>query len=146
MYNERVGQIAAVIVFVGFNVTFFVQFIAGAKGMPRRYASYPEEFTSYHRVSTIGAYILGLGLFTVAYNWIDALRHGKKAPANPWGANTLEWHCASPPPHDNFAVAPEVDDPYHLGGWEYDPKIEGWVQRHEPNESAPAPGARPVTH
>jgi cytochrome c oxidase subunit 1 len=146
MYNERLGQIAAVIVFIGFNVTFFVQFIAGSKGMPRRYASYPEEFEVYHRVSTIGAYILGIGLFTVAYNWLDSLRHGKKAPTNPWGGNTLEWHCASPPPHDNFAIAPVADDPYHMGAWEYDPKIEGWVRRPESTESAPGHGTRPVTH
>jgi cytochrome c oxidase subunit 1 len=123
MYDERLGQIAAVVVFVGFNLTFFPQFIMGTRGMPRRYASYPTVqkdreghemkdaagqpvptmFVSGHRISTIGAYTMGLGLVLVGVNWMQSLRRGKQAPPNPWGANTLEWRTASPPPHDNFA-------------------------------------------
>ncbi len=126
MYNERVGQFASVLMFIGFNLTFFVQFIAGAHGMPRRYASYLPGFQPYHIVSTIGAYILGLSLFIVLYNWVAALINGPKAPANPWGSNTLEWRTTSPPPHDNFTTTPEAGDPYDMGRWEYNPSDKGW--------------------
>jgi cytochrome c oxidase subunit 1 len=114
-------------VFVGFNLTFFPQFIAGARGMPRRYGSYPDQYQIFHVLSSIGAYTMATGLVMVAFNWISSLRHGRKAPANPWGANTLEWYTASPPPHDNFKVQPEVTDPYDLEDWTYDPNIGGWV-------------------
>ena len=126
MYNERLGQFTAVLMFIGFNLTFFVQFVAGAQGMPRRYASYLPEFQAYHVISTIGAYILGLSLFIVLYNWVTALISGPKAPANPWGSNTLEWRTTSPPPHDNFAETPEAGDPYDMHRWEYDPSDRGW--------------------
>jgi cytochrome c oxidase subunit 1 len=127
MYNENLGRIAAVVVFVGFNLTFFPQFIAGTRGMPRRYGSYPEQYQIFHVLSSIGAYTMATGLVMVAFNWLGSLRHGRKAPANPWGANTLEWYTASPPPHDNYKVQPEVTDPYDLEDWTYDPKIGGWV-------------------
>ncbi len=127
MYNETVGVIASIIVFVGFNTAFFPQFIAGSLGMPRRYASYPIQFVGYHRASTIGAYTMGLGLVLVGLNWAHALLRGKKAPSNPWGSNTLEWRTPSPPPHDNFPDAPVANDPYDLHGWEYDKATENWV-------------------
>ncbi|MDP9173047.1 MAG: cbb3-type cytochrome c oxidase subunit I [Planctomycetota bacterium] len=149
MYNENVGRFAAILLFVGFNVTFFPQFIMGSHGAPRRWATYPPEFQLYHRMSTVGAYMMAISLVTVAFNWINALRNGRKAPANPWGGNSLEWHCASPPPHDNFAISPTADDPYHLGAWEYDKSIDGWVPRtHEPEPQTTAPMGRtkPVTH
>jgi cytochrome c oxidase subunit 1 len=155
MVNETVGAVAAVLVFVGFNLTFFVQFLAGTKGMPRRYASYPVhansmrlwdvltfhtdgkvvDFQLYHQISTVGAFVLGMGLFLVLFNWLHSLRWGKIAPANPWGANTLEWRTPSPPPHDNFAVTPEADDPYDLRPWRYEAGIGGWVR----DESAMRP-------
>jgi cytochrome c oxidase subunit 1 len=127
MYNEKWGQIAAVIVFIGFNLTFFPQFIAGTRGMPRRYGSYPAQFQKFHVMSSLGAYTMATGLVMVGLNWMGSLRNGRKAPANPWGANTLEWYTASPPPHDNFKVQPEVTDPYDLEDWTYDPRIGGWV-------------------
>ena len=127
MYSERFALIAFVFVFVGFNLTFFPQFIAGSQGMPRRYASYPAQFTDYHRASTIGAYIMATGLVLVGLNWIHALRRGKKAPANPWGSNTLEWRSASPPPHDNFKETLVADDPYNLFGWKEDVAAGEWV-------------------
>ncbi|HEX2973655.1 MAG TPA: cbb3-type cytochrome c oxidase subunit I [Tepidisphaeraceae bacterium] len=140
MYSERWGRIAAVMVFIGFNLTFFVQFVAGSLGMPRRYASYPAKFQIYHEVSTIGAYVLALGLVMVALNWIHSLLHGRKAPPNPWGANTLEWRTGSPPPHDNFKVQPAADDPYDVNQWTYDPASDGWVRKQEkPSETRTIP-------
>ncbi len=112
MYNERVGQIAAILVFLSFNLTFFPQFILGNKGMPRRYANYLPKFETLHQVSTIGAFTLGASLLLVTGNLVSSLYTGRKAPANPWGGGTLEWACASPPPHDNFSTPPVVGDPY----------------------------------
>ena len=120
MYSEPVAKIAWTLIFVGFNLTFFVQFIAGSQGMPRRYADFLPEYAIYHQISSIGSYVLALGLFTVLFNWVHSLWAGKPAPQNPWGANTLEWHTSSPPPHDNFKQDPPVSDPYELGGWDYD--------------------------
>jgi cytochrome c oxidase subunit 1 len=80
MYNERLGQIAAVIVFAGFNLTFFVQFVAGAQGMPRRYATYEEQYHIYHIISTVGSWVLGVGLVMVLFNWVTSLKTGKIAP------------------------------------------------------------------
>jgi cytochrome c oxidase subunit 1 len=134
MYNEKVGITAAIIVFVGFNWTFFIQFIAGSQGMPRRYASYPEKYQTYHQISTLGAYVLGIGLVMVLLNWLHSLLYGRKAPANPWGANTLEWHCSSPPPTENFAKTPVAGDPYSFKHWQYDEKLEGYVHDGLPEE------------
>jgi cytochrome c oxidase subunit 1 len=117
MYNEKQARIMAVWVFVGFNLTFFPQFIAGTHGMPRRYASYPDGYQIYHVLSSIGAYTMGLGLLAVLWNWIDGLRNGTPATTNPWGGNTLEWLTTSPPPHDNFAETPEAADPYEMERW-----------------------------
>jgi cytochrome c oxidase subunit 1 len=125
--NEKWAKVAFVFVFIGFNLTFFPQFIAGTKGAPRRYASYPVQFVSYHRASTLGAYTMGFGLVLVGLNWTHGLRRGRKAPANPWGSNTLEWRSPSPPPWDNFVVQPVADDPYDLSGWRYVSPEEGWV-------------------
>lgn len=117
MYSEKVGTIGAVLVFIGFNVTFFVQFIMGSQGMPRRYYSYLEQFQTLHMVSTIGSYILGFGFFVVLLNWIHSLARGKKAPVNPFHATTLEWtHTQSPPIAHNFAVQPICQhEPYEYG-------------------------------
>ncbi|MGN6627572.1 MAG: cytochrome c oxidase subunit I [Tepidisphaeraceae bacterium] len=128
MYHERTGQILAIVVYLGFNLAFFPQFIAGTHGMPRRYASYPEQYQIYHVLSSLGAYTMGLGLLGVLFNWLGGMKNGAPAAANPWGGNTLEWECASPPPHDNFAVAPTAGDPYEMGRWkqvsEYDWQID----------------------
>ena len=148
MYDERVGRIAVLLVFIGFNVTFLPQFVMGLHGMPRRIASYrmyetdgegqvlkdahgkpvKSMFLSRHRESTIGSYLMGAGLFLVLGNWLHSLRSGKKAPDNPWGANTLEWQTTSPPPYDNFATEPVVGDPYDMHAWVYDPVTEGWIK------------------
>ncbi len=134
MYNEAVGRFASILVFIGFNATFLPQFVMGAKGMPRRYYDYPPEFASYHLISTLGAYLIGAGLLLVAVNLISAIKRGKPAPVNPWGAATLEWTCSSPPPHHNFDDTPTVGDPYDFSHLIYDPAIEGYVER-EPGET-----------
>jgi cytochrome c oxidase subunit I len=127
MYSERWALVGFIVIFVGFNLAFFPQFIAGTQGMPRRYAYYLPQFVSYHRASTIGAYTMATGLILVALNWIHSLRRGRKAPDNPWGANTLEWRTSSPPPHDNFKVQPVADDPYNLGGWVENKETGEWT-------------------
>ena len=132
MYSERWGRIAWTLIFIGFNITFFVQYVAGAKGMPRRYATYPEKYTGYHRHSTAGSYILAAGLILVAANWVHSLRRGRQAPPNPWGGNSLEWHTPSPPPHDNFAVRPEAGDPYDFSGWKESADGAAWLRAHQP--------------
>ena len=137
MYNENFGRIAAIVVFIGFNLTFFVQFIAGSQGMPRRYASYPEKYQVYHVISTIGAFTMGLGLVLVLINWVQSLLSGKPAPANPWGGNTLEWQTSSPPPHDNFTVTPTVEDPYDMHRWKYVNEDVGWVLEQDQTAQQP---------
>jgi cytochrome c oxidase subunit 1 len=128
MYSEKGGVAASLLALFGFNLTFFPQFMLGSQGMPRRYYDYLPEFQGYHMWSTIGAYVLLLGLIGVALNLIHSMLKGQKAPANPWGANTLEWHCASPPPHHNFEVQPSVGDPYHIEDLIYDPETKGYYR------------------
>jgi len=144
MTNQTWGNIGAITLLIGFNLTFFIQFIAGAKGMPRRYATYPPEFHWYHVVSTIGAYVMTVGLFTMASNLLHALLKGERAPANPWGANTLDWHCPSPPPHDNFPVEPVAGDPYDMRSWTWDQASEQWVLVEE--RAKTVTGTEPTTH
>jgi cytochrome c oxidase subunit I len=108
MYEEVPAQIAFWLIIIGFNVTFFPQFILGAQGMPRRYWSYLPEFTFLNRVSTVGSWMIGLGFLYSAVYFFQALRKGAPAPANPWNGLTLEWRAASPPVTENFAETPVV--------------------------------------
>ena len=114
MYPEGWGRFSALVIFIGFNLTFFPQFVLGYLGMPRRYHAYPEEFQVLNVMSTAGASILGVGyLIPLAY-MIWSMRYGKIAPANPWGAKGLEWETESPPPKHNFEHIPEVtEEAYH---------------------------------
>ena len=109
MYNETLGKIAAGLIFVGFNLTFFPQLVLGSRGMPRRYANYLDRFTDLHQLSTVGSWVLGAGLFLVLGYALWSLAYGEKAPQNPWGAATLEWTnvAAIPDPH-NFSRTPLV--------------------------------------
>jgi cytochrome c oxidase subunit I len=129
IYNERRGRLGAVVVFIGLNLTFFPQFILGSRGMPRRYYNYLPEFEGLHRLSTVGAFVLGAGFLFTAFNFWRALRSGKRAPDNPWGGLTLEWKTTSPPPHDNFKTEQRVTaGPYD--GYEnlvYDPQLGGYT-------------------
>jgi cytochrome c oxidase subunit 1 len=108
MYSEFWAKIAAMIIFIGFNLTFFPQFILGYLGMPRRYASYPEEMQVLNIFSTAGASVLGFGLTMPLLYLIHSLIWGKDAPANPWMLPGLEWRTASPPPTENFEETPIV--------------------------------------
>jgi cytochrome c oxidase subunit I len=122
MYAEGPAKINAVIVFIGFNLTFFPQFIVGFMGMPRRYHYYyfAPEYQPYHIMSSAGASVLALGLLIPAIYFIHSLKYGKKAPANPWGAHGLEWECPSPPPTTNFIETPIVLDEVY----DFDPASE----------------------
>lgn len=108
MYSEKAAQWGVSMVIAGFNITFFPQFILGAQGMPRRYWSYLPEYTFYNQVSTIGSWLLAVGFLWTAIYLGKAMVSGPKAEANPWEANGLEWHTASPPPHENFLETPTV--------------------------------------
>jgi cytochrome c oxidase subunit I len=119
MYPENLGRIAAFIIFLGFNLTFFPQFILGYLGMPRRYHSYPEEFQVLNVMSTAGASILGIGYLLPMIYLLWSLRYGEPASDNPWNATGLEWQTPSPPPRDNFEHTPVVTTgPYHYPGRE----------------------------
>ena len=134
-YDERLARIAAVMVFVAFNLTFFVQFVAGSKGMPRRSFNYLPEFKIYNQISTAGSYLLGVAFLLMAVYLVQSLISGKPAPANPWGGATLEWQTASPPPTENFEHSPEAGDPYDLEAWVWDEGIQGFVKRGAPPAS-----------
>jgi len=129
MYSEFWGRLVCVIIFIGFNITFFTQFVMGSQGMPRRYYDYISRFTIYHQISTAGAYMLAAGFVIMAVYLAASLARGRRAPANPWGGATLEWACASPPPHDNFASQPAAPDPYDFTGMEYDANTGEWERR-----------------
>ena len=116
MYPERWGMVSAVLVFVGFNLTFVPQFLLGNAGMPRRYYTYPARYHVLNVMSTLGAYLLALALLITLAYLIASLKWGKRAPANPWGSRGFEWRTTSPPPEHNFDVP---FDPA-LGPYAYD--------------------------
>jgi cytochrome c oxidase subunit 1 len=107
-YPEVLARLAALIIFLGFNLTFFPQFILGYLGMPRRYHVYPPEFQVLNVMSTAGASILAVGYVLPLIYLIWSLRYSPLAGMNPWEARGLEWQTASPPPTDNFEVTPVV--------------------------------------
>jgi cytochrome c oxidase subunit I len=118
MYPELLAKSAALAVFLGFNLTFFPQFILGYLGMPRRYPVYAPEFQVLNVLSTAGASILAVGYLLPLGYLLWSLRYGRIAGPNPWGATGLEWTTTSPPPPENFKITPLVtDEPY-----KYDPQ------------------------
>ena len=125
MYPETWARFAAVLMYFGFNFTFFPQFIMGWAGMPRRYGSYPPEFQIYHVLSSAGAVVLAAAyLMPLGYlTW--SLRWGRRAGDNPWGATGLEWQTSSPPPTHNFDKLPTVE----RAPYDYHP--EGYVETGE---------------
>ncbi|WP_417379633.1 cytochrome c oxidase subunit I [Gimesia sp.] len=127
MFSEFWGRIACLGVFLGFNLTFFPQFLLGTRGMPRRYYTYLPEFQNLHIMSTCGAYLLGLSSALMAATLIYSVYRGKLAPANPWGGASLEWQCSSPPPHNNFDHPPLAGDPYVMESVVYNEEIGGYV-------------------
>ncbi len=117
MHDEFKAKVGFWFVFVGFNTTFFPQFIMGSRGMPRRYYDYLPQYEPFHKASTIGAFILATGLFITAYTLLEALWAGKKAPRNPWGSAGYEWMTDTPPVLANFKTPPIITRgpyDYHL--------------------------------
>ena len=113
LYPEYLARIAAIVLFVGFNLTFFPQFILGFLGMPRRYHNYPPEYQVLNVMSTAGASILALGYLLPMVYLTWSMRYGKVASKNPWPATGLEWTTNSPPLTENFHETPVVDwEPY----------------------------------
>lgn len=114
MYNNKIANIGWATTFIGFNVLYFPLFIIGLQGMPRRYFDYLPQFHNGHFVSSIGGFILFIGLIIVIANLVKAARKGEKAPANPWNSVSLEWQIPSPPPLENFDEIPTItDEPYN---------------------------------
>ena len=134
MYRMGWGQLSALIVFIGFNLTYFPQFIIGSRGMPRRYFDYTRllernpEFEFYQILSTVGGFIFVGGLLFVAVNLLLSLFRGPKAPDNPWGAATLEWQCSSPPKHENVVATGPIGDCYDYHDLKYDDQTRGYVK------------------
>ena len=126
MYSETLGRLSAGLVFVGFHLTFVPQFLVGVAGMPRRYATYAPAFQTQNRLSTVGAFVLALGLWMALWGLVASLRRGRRAPPNPWGAASLEWTARSPPAHDNFSVTPRGNKPYDFSGLRFVSQEEGW--------------------
>jgi cytochrome c oxidase subunit 1 len=121
MYPEPPAKLAALITFIGFNLTFFPQFILGYLGMPRRYWAYPPEFQVLNVLSTAGASILAVGFILPLLYFAWSLKFGEPAGDNPWQAAGLEWETSSPPPTNNFDKPPVVTkEPYHYGDEEAD--------------------------
>jgi cytochrome c oxidase subunit 1 len=113
MYPEFWGKVAAIIIFVGFNLTFFPQFVLGYQGMPRRYHEYAPEYQVLNVMSSAGASILGLGYLLPFFYLLWSLKYAKEAGRNPWGSTGLEWTTPSPPPTENYPVTPVVNsEPY----------------------------------
>jgi cytochrome c oxidase subunit 1 len=120
MYSEFWGRVAAILIFIGFNLTFFPQYVMGYLGMPRRYHTYPPEFQVYHVMSSLGATALAVAYVLPFFYLIASLRWGKRAGPNPWRATGLEWTTPSPPPKHNFERIPVVTQ----GAYDYPLKME----------------------
>ena len=108
MYNRFWAFWAWLLVFIGFNMTFFSQFILGSKGMPRRYYSYLDQYQPLHAFSSVGSWVLGVGFIIMAVYLLRSIWKGRPAGDNPWGALSLEWQTSSPPPKENFLEPPTV--------------------------------------
>jgi cytochrome c oxidase subunit 1 len=132
MYDEAWARVGAVLVFCGINLAFFPQFVLGTRGMPRRYYNYLPEFQGLHQLSTIGAYLLGIGFMVTAVCLLLTFRRRAGAPSNPWGANTLEWTTSSPPAYYNFRQTPRLaegaaGEPYQYQHLRYDASTRGYL-------------------
>jgi cytochrome c oxidase subunit I len=114
--DKTLGFVSFWLVQIGFNVTFLGMFMVGMEGQPRRVVHYSNLFASGNFISTIGAYVIGVGMLVLLYAVVTSWRSGELAPMNPWGAKTLEWTVPNPIPLENFGVLPVVtEDPYGYG-------------------------------
>jgi cytochrome c oxidase subunit I len=138
MYPEGWGRFAALVIFVGFHLTFSPQFVLGYMGMPRRYHTYPVDLVSWqvlHVLSTAGASILGFGLMIPLIYLVWSMRYGRIAEANPWNLPGLEWQTSSPPPTENFLVTPVVThEAYEFAPPEHK-EVVGRFERQQPAET-----------
>lgn len=116
LYSEGWARVSALLIFVGFNMTFFTQFLLGTRGMPRRYYTYLDQYQPLHAFSSFGSWVLGLGFVIMAVYLIDAIFHGRPAGDNPWGSLTFDWRTTSPPSPHNFDETPKVTH----GPYDYD--------------------------
>ena len=109
---EWAGKLHFWLAFIGANILFFPMHFLGLAGMPRRYADYPDAFAQWHKVSTYGGHIFGLGMFVFVIGVVLAFRSKERAADNPWGegATTLEWTLSSPPPFHQFETLPRIVD------------------------------------
>jgi len=113
MYSNKHATLSWIVLFSGFNLLYFPQFVIGLQGMPRRYYDYDPKFWLGHFLSTLGAFLLAAGIIYMLINLFRATKKGEAAPANPWNSRSLEWTIPSPPPLENFDELPVVDkDPY----------------------------------
>jgi cytochrome c oxidase subunit 1 len=110
LLNEKVGKLSFWLMFIGFNATFLPQHSLGLSGMPRRIYTYAPGlgWSTYNLISTIGSFILGVGVLVTILNVARSAKHGKVAGPDPWKGNTLEWYTSSPPPANNFDTIPRV--------------------------------------
>jgi len=121
MYNKNVATTAWTILMIGFNLLYFPLFIIGLQGMPRRYYDYLPQYTNGHVISTVGSWILAVGIILMFYNLYRGIKSGPKCGRNPWGGATLEWFTPSPPPLLNFDKEPDTSrNPYSYKGVERD--------------------------
>ena len=146
MYNDNLGRLACFGVFAGFNLTFFPQFVMGARGMPRRYAQYDPEFLIFHQISTIGAFILGFGILGAFLVLVHAAFYGKRAGANPFRAASLEWQTSSPPDFHNFIHNPILNDPYDFDALVYDEELDTYISREFADPAKVPARKEPVHH
>ncbi len=132
LYPEGWGRFSAMLVFVGFNLTFFPQFLLGYMGMPRRYHAYPPEFQVLNVMSSAGAAVLAAGYIMPLIYFMWSLRKGKPAADNPWGATGLEWQTSSPPPTFNFDHTPVVtSEPYEYDTLKVEQEFEDQLEKIE---------------
>jgi cytochrome c oxidase subunit 1 len=108
LYDENWARVGWFFVFIGFNLTFLVQFVLGSRGMPRRYYDYLPQFEQLHQISTVGSWVIGVGFLVLGTMFIRSLFGGKPASRNPWGSAALEWMTTTPPPLYNFHKDPIV--------------------------------------
>ncbi len=115
MYNEWLGKLHFLLMFIGINLTFFPQHFLGLAGMPRRYIDYPDAYAQWNFVSSIGSYISGFSILVFLYVVIDAFARKRLAGNNPWGAGatTLEWTLSSPPPFHQYETLPRITGSEH---------------------------------
>ena len=146
MYNDVLGRLSCFLVFAGFNLTFFPQFVMGARGMPRRYAQYDPEFQIFHQISTYGAFILGFGILGAFLTLVYAAFYGKRAGANPFRAASLEWQTSSPPDFHNFIHKPILNDPYDFDALVYDEELDTYISREFADPAKVPARKEPVHH